>query len=155
MPIKPENKHRYPENWPEIRERILRRACWMCEFCHVKNRVWIRRHKITPTFYLLVRSGDKPWQIHNYSPYLGIPCGHTDGHVFDDGPTEMSMQEEHWEKEIRIVLTIAHLDHTPEHCDDNNLRALCQRCHLLYDKEHHAKSRHQKPGQLNLFGGLS
>ena len=30
----------------------------------------------------------------------------------------------------RIVLTVAHLDHAPEHNDPTNLRALCQRCHL-------------------------
>jgi hypothetical protein len=38
------------------------------------------------------------------------------------------------------VLTIAHLDHTPENCDDDNLRAWCQRCHLTYDAKHHAQS---------------
>lgn len=32
-----------------------------------------------------------------------------------------------------IVLTVAHLDHVAEHCDDDNLRAMCQRCHLAYD----------------------
>lgn len=41
----------------------------------------------------------------------------------------------------RVVLTTAHLDHTPEHCDDGNLRAMCQGCHLHYDREHHAETR--------------
>ena len=40
----------------------------------------------------------------------------------------------------RVVLTIAHLDHTPENCDDENLRAWCQRCHLTYDAKHHAQN---------------
>jgi hypothetical protein len=31
------------------------------------------------------------------------------------------------------VLTVAHLDHTPENCADENLKALCQRCHNTYD----------------------
>ncbi len=35
-----------------------------------------------------------------------------------------------------VVLTIAHLDHTPENCDAANLRAWCQRCHNAYDREH-------------------
>lgn len=35
-----------------------------------------------------------------------------------------------------VVLTVAHLDHTPEHCGDDNLRAWCQRCHNRYDREH-------------------
>jgi hypothetical protein len=41
----------------------------------------------------------------------------------------------------RVVLTTAHLDHVPEHCDDANLRAYCQRCHLAYDVGHHAATR--------------
>lgn len=31
MPIKPENRDRYPADWPQIRERILRRAGGRCE----------------------------------------------------------------------------------------------------------------------------
>jgi len=38
----------------------------------------------------------------------------------------------------RVVLTVAHLDHQPENCQMDNLRALCQRCHLTYDAQHHA-----------------
>lgn len=40
----------------------------------------------------------------------------------------------------RVVLTIAHLDHNPKNNDDDNLAALCQRCHLAYDQVHHAKN---------------
>jgi len=40
----------------------------------------------------------------------------------------------------RIVLTIAHLDHTPENNAESNLRALCQRCHLLHDREQHIRN---------------
>ena len=43
----------------------------------------------------------------------------------------------------RVVLTIAHLDHTPEHNDPANLRAWCQRCHLTYDSKHHAQTAYQ------------
>jgi hypothetical protein len=38
----------------------------------------------------------------------------------------------------RIVLTVAHLDHDRTNNDPANLRALCQRCHLNWDREHHA-----------------
>jgi len=41
----------------------------------------------------------------------------------------------------RVVLTVAHLDHTPENCAPDNLRAMCQRCHLRYDRRHHAATR--------------
>lgn len=58
-----------------------------------------------------------------------------------------------------VVLTIAHLDHTPENCSDENLRALCQRCHNRYDKEYRAENRKKtisaKKKQLDLFGGSS
>jgi len=40
----------------------------------------------------------------------------------------------------RVVLTVAHLDHTPEHCEPENLKAMCQRCHLTYDAAHHART---------------
>lgn len=40
-----------------------------------------------------------------------------------------------------VVLTTAHLDHTPENCDGANLRAMCQGCHLHYDRGHHAETR--------------
>lgn len=39
------------------------------------------------------------------------------------------------------VLTVAHLDHTPENVEPDNLRAMCQRCHLSYDRDHHAATR--------------
>ena len=40
----------------------------------------------------------------------------------------------------RIVLTIAHLDHTPENNAGSNLRALCQRCHLAHDATEHLRN---------------
>jgi len=40
MPITPENKHRYPDNWQEIRTEILERASNCCEFCGVENGAW-------------------------------------------------------------------------------------------------------------------
>lgn len=40
----------------------------------------------------------------------------------------------------KVVLTVAHLDHTPENCDPENLRAMCQGCHLHYDREHHRET---------------
>ncbi|MEU5948524.1 hypothetical protein ABZ793_23595 [Micromonospora sp. NPDC047465] len=40
----------------------------------------------------------------------------------------------------RVVLTTAHLDHTPENCDPANLRPMCQGCHLHYDRDHHRET---------------
>ena len=56
----------------------------------------------------------------------------------------------------RVVLTVAHLDHTPANCDPANLRVMCQRCHLRYDPDLHranaAWTRAGRPDvQLELF----
>jgi len=42
-------------------------------------------------------------------------------------------EDEH--SSVYIVLTIAHLDHDPTNNNQDNLRALCQRCHNRYDSE--------------------
>ena len=58
-----------------------------------------------------------------------------------------------------VVLTTAHLDHTPENCGDDNLKAMCQRCHLRLDAGHHAMNaratRNRKSGQDDLFIGAA
>ncbi len=119
MPIKPENKDRYPANWKTIRKTILDRAEHCCEFCGVVNyAVGFRLHDGS-----FVRKEDE-----------GIAFG--EGWLRPDA------------KEIKIVLTVAHLDHTPENNDLENLRALCQRCHLRYDRDDNlaraARTRHLK-----------
>lgn len=40
-----------------------------------------------------------------------------------------------------VILTTAHLNHTPEDCRPENLKAMCQGCHLHYDREYHAQTR--------------
>ncbi len=46
-----------------------------------------------------------------------------------------------------VLLQTAHLDHTPSNVDDDNLLAMCQRCHLAYDGHEKAqrlkRSRHK------------
>jgi hypothetical protein len=41
----------------------------------------------------------------------------------------------------KVVLAAAHLDHDPGHCGrrHRNVRALCQRCHLLHDRPEHRR----------------
>jgi len=107
MPIKPENRGRYPKNWREIRARILERAADRCETCRIPNGAYRNRE--------------------------------TDAVTFNE------MQAETWStcdgaRVTRIVLTVAHLNHTPEDCRPENLRALCQRCHLAYDQTHHQRN---------------
>jgi len=47
----------------------------------------------------------------------------------------------------KTVLTTAHLDHTPENCDPSNLKAMCNGCHLHYDRDHHAETRAATKGR--------
>ena len=58
-------------------------------------------------------------------------------------------------KAIKVVLTIAHLDHDVTNNDFSNLKAFCQRCHLAHDKDHHAANRKAstaaKKGLQDLF----
>lgn len=58
---------------------------------------------------------------------------------------------------VKIVLTIAHLDHDPSHNGDANLAALCQRCHNRHDAPHRranaARTRAAKRAARDLFDG--
>lgn len=122
MPIKPANRIRYPANWKQIRVSILERARHCCEQCKVRNHEVIQRGRGSDKgTYREIDTGTVRDAENGYwlgfvheSDYCGTPT--------------------------RIVLTIAHLDHTPEHCEPSNLKALCQRCHLAYDAEHHRKN---------------
>jgi hypothetical protein len=139
MPIKPENRARYPADWKQIRERILMRAGNCCEQCHVANAD------------MIVRGIGK--DAGTFQRFEG------DGEVYaaDDGRVlgRCKASEYCGNKWTRVVLTIAHLDHVPEHCDDDNLKALCQRCHLAYDADHHrinaAQTRHARKAIADLF----
>ena len=85
MPIRPENKARYPKDWKDISLRIRKRAKNRCEQTIDGKRCMARNGKAHPI------TGSK------------------------------------------VVLTVAHLDHQPENCGDDNLKAMCQRCHNRYD----------------------
>jgi cytochrome c553 len=114
MPIKPENKALYPANWNEIRASILKRAGNKCEFCGVANH--------------LVGWRDERGR------FVEAPGAM---------PGELAAERGDGTKMIRIVLTIAHLDHNPENSHPENLRALCQRCHNRQDQKHRAETRRQ------------
>lgn len=97
MPIRPENRERYPKDWKAISLRIRQRAQGQCECTG--------------------ECGD-----------AHPPTGHPDRrrcYEFD--------RFEHSVTGSIVILTVAHLDHTPENCADDNLKAMCQRCHNKYD----------------------
>jgi len=68
-------------------------------------------------------------------------CGRPAAHLHDDGRCRNRNGRPAVGTGSRVVLTVAHLNHTPEDCRDENLRAMCQGCHLHYDRDHHAETR--------------
>ena len=44
-------------------------------------------------------------------------------------------------RSTRVYLATAHLDHDPANNGPRNLKALCQRCHLLHDQDEHRRQR--------------
>lgn len=132
MPIKPENRHRYPLNWREIRNAVVEEAGHKCEFCGVPNGEIVVRKTEHAT----------SWEVVD-DVTLGVTGQDTDDLIATVGRT------------VKIVLTVAHLDHQPEHNERANLRALCQLCHLRWDAKHHAHtravSRLKESGQLSIL----
>ena len=119
MPIRPENLLHYPKNWPEIRERIRKRATDQCEECGVPNGQLIYRESSDAKSWVRVARPDE----RTLQPTLSTEWAEFNGY-----------------KVVKIVCTTAHLDHVPEHVADDNLKFLCQKCHLAYDAEHHAQT---------------
>jgi hypothetical protein len=139
MPIRPENAGRYPVEWPEIRNRILARAHNCCERCGVRNYTlggrtktghWLPAHPL----------GEKGLRLELPVPGDWAWCG--------EGLLVERLRI------IRIVLTIAHLDHQPEDCPDENLLALCQRCHLAHDRPHHLQTAYYTRREGKAIGDL-
>lgn len=112
MPIRPENRSRYPANWRALREEVMRRAGNACEGsprypdCRVPNGAY--RNVVT-----------EAW-THD--------------------PAVIADWLRHGQASVCVVLTCAHFDHVVEHCAFDNLRAWCQRCHLTHDSKQHAQT---------------
>ena len=53
-----------------------------------------------------------------------------------------------------VVLAAAHLDHDPTNNRLRNLKALCQRCHMLHDREEHRRRRLLTLRMRNAIGDL-
>ena len=128
MPIKPENLAKYPANWKAISLSIRERDGNKCKFCGVANGTYGYRDIKTGQFVSIDEIAEGAEWI--------------DALDLSDRP-------------IKIVLTVAHLDHNEANCEGSNLAALCQRCHLTYDAKHHAETarvtREKKQGLQSLF----
>ena len=92
MPIKPENRHRYPKDWPQIRARILARAGNACEKCKAPNRTRIARGAGKDEGTYMLDSAD-------------VFCADTGQHLGQCRHSDYELA-----RMVDIVLTIAHLD---------------------------------------------
>lgn len=152
MPIKPENKGRYPADWRDISARIrFERAGGRCECtgqcgsthspgtrCGASHGDVVRRDLANPARWTYDTSAGLP----------GAKMKSADKRAAKRGAG----------KAVKIVLTVAHLDHQPENCADENLLAMCQRCHNCYDSGHRRETRAtgktqrlEDAGQIGLF----
>lgn len=105
---------KYPDNWKtEIRPRILNRAKNKCECCGLPNGMRVFSFK---------KDGETFWNEV----------------IYKDG-----FDEKTGFKMVKVVLTIAHLDHDEDNHQvaDDRLKAMCQLCHLRYDAKEKVKRK--------------
>ena len=136
----PMDRSRYPKDWREISRRIrFERAGGRCEWCGI------------PNYALRDRESSM----------------HVTAEEMQELKTEMVPFD--LEDAVMIVLTVAHLgvdkpDGTPGDkrdtmdCREENLAALCQRCHLNFDRQQHLQNRMRNrrraleaAGQMEMF----
>ncbi|NUQ44381.1 MAG: hypothetical protein HUU32_23590 [Calditrichaceae bacterium] len=130
MPIRAEEKNKYPENWKEIRKHILGRAKRRCEWCGVPDHaVGYRNEKGK-----FIRNGGNIYCDRAGWGELDISAAREMVKHYNDWCPDGN----HW---IIIILTIAHLDHNPANNDPANLAALCQQCHNRYDAKKRQRNR--------------
>lgn len=122
MPI---DYKKYPPNWlKEIRPRIMERAnntceCEDCDFKHLEE-VWaVKRNGKTQGWFRDFEEADK------------MPKSGESKKNPKTGRVELVPNP----KKVKVILTIAHLDHdeTNHNVADERLMAMCQLCHLRYD----------------------
>src|SRR6266545_1201636 len=124
MPIRPEKRSLYPSNWKQISKDARQRASNKCELCKAPNGRLVARGTGRDAGTYMLEHGAV------FSEVDGAPLGVARGSEYERSHL------------VRIILTVSHTDHNPENCERSNLRALCQKCHLHWDRaEHQATAR--------------
>ena len=138
MPIRKELRYFYPIDWPQL-------SAW-CALSAPRGAVTCGR----PHRKIVHHLGDGRWFDEAHETWRSRAEG----------------REVNWPaygeyrnlKQTRVVLATAHLDHDPGNSRPGNLRALCQRCHMIHDRPGHRRRRQitlARPVRLgDLFLGL-
>lgn len=143
MPIRAERAHLYPggsiksPEWRAIRSRIGERSGWKCETCGAPHMTIVARGTYNGRdAYLVIDTG------HVFCAETGLKIA------------EMRLSDFNAKKVLKIVLTVAHLNHDETDSRDENLAHLCQRHHLRLDAKHHARNaartRRRRGGQMDV-----
>jgi hypothetical protein len=121
MPIRPELRSLYPPHWRKLSDQVrFERAGGKCQRC---GRPHLARIRCLP---------DGRWfdeKAATWRDRRGRPAR---------WPDLMDVAQF---RTTRTVLATAHLDSNPSNNRMKNLRALCQRCHILHDRPHHLAQR--------------
>jgi hypothetical protein len=141
MPIRPEVRWLYPVDWPQLSKMVrFERAKGRCETCgrphgqqvhHLGDGRWWDEER-------------EVWRDGHGRPVKRL--AHYDG----GAATHLGLVV----RATRVVLAAAHLDHDPTNNRPRNLKALCQRCHLLHDRVEHQRQRYQTLRRRKALGDL-
>ncbi|MER9458171.1 hypothetical protein NKI64_31470 [Mesorhizobium sp. M0478] len=140
MPIRTHRRFLYPIDWPQVSAWVrFVRAKGRCERC-------ARPHGRTVTHLGDGRWWDEDagsWRDGDGKPVRSLPA-----------LPECVGLELHTTK---VAIAAAHLNHDAGDCRPKNLRAFCQRCHMLHDKPEHLRQRDltykKRRAVGDLFGG--
>lgn len=113
---------RYPKNWREIAEGIRLRSNNACALCRAPNGTVIERGEGSCVGTYMLEDG----QV--FDAETGALLGYARG-------------SEYLGRFVKVVLTVAHLDHNESNNDPDNLAALCQMHHLRHDASDNARRR--------------
>jgi hypothetical protein len=135
MPIRRHRRFFYPIDWVQLSNMIrFRRAKGRCEGCG-------RPHGKT-----VAHLGDGRWWDDEAGAWRSGK-----GRVVRSLPP---LGPDTAVKQTKVVLACAHLDHDPGNNEMSNLKAFCQRCHMLHDKPEHLRQRRITYSKRKAMGDL-
>ena len=136
MPIRPEHRWLYPIDWPELSKAIrFGRAKGRCEGCGRPHGRQVQ-HRGDGTWW---DEDARLWRDGGGKALKKLPAP-----ISGDAAAVFT----------RVVLATAHLDHDPTNNHPRNLKALCQRCHILHDREEHGRRRGMTHKMRKALGDL-